>query len=166
MKLFHLLILGVALTSLSAHAIGRSGNGTGKLIGGRDGFEIGKIEGFGNIAQVEAQRVRLLSPIVETSTATKLFVEVSGAQEGLPLLAKLPRNELITRMEQLGWSRVDHANPCVEAFRQSVATGDKLALFWGGKKGIVAIGPKSANVAVALDEIRDKLTLEKGACAW
>lgn len=164
--MLRILLLGLIVIALPAHGIGRSGNGTGNLIGERDGFVIGKIQGFGTIAQVEAERVRLLSPIVETSTATKLFVEVSGAHEGLPLLAKLPRNELITRMEKLGWSRVDHTNPCVEAFRQSVDTGDKLALFWGGKKGIVAIGPKSANVAVALDEIRDKLTLEKGACAW
>lgn len=163
-----LFLVAVFLAELAtlpaAHGIGRSGNGT--VNSKTEGFEASAPEGFDLTRELPNERLRLLSPVplMGSQGMQPLYLELSSAGFSLEKVVGLGRTELVAAMIGKGWQKVSHANPCVEAF--FYPNGMAVAAFWGGGKGVVAVGPPSSLTRDAEMHLLDTLTLLPGACAW
>lgn len=161
-----ILLAGMILLIPAAFGIGRSGNGT--VNSSVNGFSLEVPESFTERKNLGSEKVRFTSIVLEPSKngLQKLFLEISGLKEALPGLAKFSRSQLPRKMNKLGWTQIDSNDPCILAFHKSSDNGESFAAFWGNQKGVVAIGPKSANAAIALQHLRNTLQLKEGACSW
>jgi hypothetical protein len=159
------VIAGICL-SLTAGAIGRSGNGT--VSSSRTGFSAHLPPGFDSGVDIVGGKIRIWSLIndVRPGMMVRPFIELSDLDQTLPGLAGLNRAQVSEKAKNLGWMPRPPSDPCVDTYFRHEEDGDLAVAFWGPGKGLVVIGPHSPYVRIGEKEILDSLRLEAGACAW
>jgi hypothetical protein len=159
------VIAGICL-SVTAGAIGRSGNGT--VSSSRTGFYAQLPAGFDSGVEIVGEKFRIRSLIndVRPGMVIRSFIELSDLDQTLPGLAELNRAQVSEKAKSLGWMPRPPSDPCVDAYFRHEEDGDLAVAFWGAGKGLVMIGPHSPYVRIGEKEILDSLHLEAGACAW
>ncbi len=157
------LVLGT-LSACPAFGIGRSGNVA--ILSESQGFAASTPDIFDSAKAFPDGKLRLISsaPDLGSRGFSPVFLDLMAAEGVFPQIATLSKAELKEALLSKGWIEIRHPDSCIAAFFKADAMA--VAAFWGGGKGLVAVGPPSIMAQEGAKALLASLTLLPGACAW
>lgn len=164
----YLVASAVALmTTLSAHAISRSGGG--KLESAELGFIAETPEPYTRPNPLVNDGLRLWSDFVLSGgigMSAESFVELRTIESEFPDLAKATRKGTHDMFAAIQWISKTHLDSCVDVYERKSSTVTSVAVTWAPGRGIVVLGGVSRVAVKAIDEVVATLRLTPGACGW
>ncbi len=139
--------------------------GTGTLSNDDIGFQTAKPAHFSSVRIFENGSVRMQARMFGHGRVREFFVLFMLLENEQPQwVGRTDRAEFRETFEENGWTRLNHKEPCVEAFKKDSDTAITYILSWGDGRGAIFTAPLEREADVM--QMANDLTLFEGVCSW
>ena len=161
-----ILILLAGLTMVGPKALGVSRVGGGKIASATDQFVATVPIPFMS-RQVDSETVEMDGPIaMGLNFPGPQIMDARTLRIMFPKLQNDTRTEFRKFFERAGWVHAENPNPCIEELLWSKNKTAAAVVSWGQDKGMVVVGPLTAEIQRAILQLVNSIQLKPGACAW